>query len=425
MIFNFQCSDRTKRTAVLHHIAGMMLVAIVAGGILVLAFPSTAYSWQAAKDTVRGDASVKRMLASPADPGSPEIDGKLDDPCWRSVDACDDFIQQAPNEGAVPAERTAVRVIYDHKGIYVAVRAFDSAPDKIQAQQRRRDDLQGLGVDDGIMITIDSYHDHQTGYEFRVNPKGSKIDYYCFKDVEIDLSWDGIWDVATSVDSLGWTAEFCIPFSSLRFPKGSDHTWGFNVSRYIAREKEGIQWQLMTKAGTGYISRLGHLAGLEGLSPEPALEFFPFLVNRATFEPKKPVVNPDGRDLSFDMGLDMKYNVRSDVVLNAAVNPDFGQVEADPSILNLTAFETFYPEKRPFFTEGTTIFDTPLQLFYSRRVGKRPGEFQMSPSDQVIKYPDFTTILFAGKLTGKTEKGTAIGFIEAVTAEEHAKIDSM
>jgi len=390
----------------------------------MLPLTESASSQDATNKTAGANPVVKTMVASRVNPGPPVLDGKLDDPCWRDARVYSDFVQEDPVEGAEPTEKTEVRVVYSNKALYIGVRALDSEPDKIAGQLRRKDEVQGLMSDDLIMVTIDSYHDHQNGYSFYVNPRGAKIDHSWYRDTNIDLNWDGIWEVATSIDTVGWNAEFCIPFSSIRFSNAKNLVWGINVSRSIVRKKEGSEWQFRPKAGTGSISRLGHLE-LTGIRSHPQLELYPFLVGQSKFEPRDPLTNPDGRDLSSSVGLDVRYNIRPDIVLNAAVNPDFGQVEADPAILNLTAFETFYPEKRPFFIEGTGIFATPIQLFYTRRIGRRPATFQLSAIDLVLDYPEFTTILFAGKISGKTSTGTGVGFIEAVTDDEYASVDSM
>jgi hypothetical protein len=377
------------------------------------------------EDTANGQLAVKTMFVSRVDSEPPKIDGLLDDPCWKKARVYCDFSQQNPTEGAEPTESTCVWVIYDNENLYIGVHAFDTTPQEIIGQMHRRDDLQGLLLDDNIMLIIDPYHDHQNGYELFVNSKGCIGDYYIHNDFEADRSWDGIWEVATSVDSSGWYAEFIIPFSSLRFHKTNACTWGFNVDRYIARKKEEVSWQLMPKAGAGSISPSGHLEGLESVSLHKQLQLSPFFLTKGTFEPKQPVIDPDGRKISPNAGLDFKYHIRSDMVLNGALNPDFGQVEADPAELNLTAYETYYTEKRPFFLEGSAVFVTPFQLFYSRRIGRRPGFFTLSSTNyQIVDYPGYTTILGAAKITGKTNGGTTVGFIEAVTAEEHVEVDS-
>jgi len=352
----------------------------------------------------------------------PRIDGRVDDKAWSRAQPISDFTQEEPENGEAPTESTKVWVVYDDQALYVAVRAYDSEPNKIVGRLTRRDQW---SESDWIFIAIDSRHDHQTGFAFGVNPAGVKIDAYLYNDTREDESWDAVWDAETSIDSLGWCVEFKIPYSMLRFPPAERYTWGFNVSRRISRKKEEDVWVYKPRKASGGVSRFGHLVGIEGIKPHRRLEILPYVVSRSTFEPKNPLINPDGREFFQGLGADIKYGFGPGITLDLTINPDFGQVEADPSVLNLTVFETFFEEKRPFFIEGAKLFETPFTLFHSRRIGKRPGRFGVCSGDEVLKWPDCTTILGAAKLTGKTSGGTSFGVLDAVTAREYATVDSV
>jgi len=357
------------------------------------------------------------------------IDGRLDEPAWGTALPFSDFVQRDPNEGQPVTERTEVRVLYSDDALYVGVRAFDSRPDLVAAKLTRRDEN---SASDWILVAIDSYHDRRTAYVFYVNPAGVQRDMYLYNDNSEDDSWNAVWEAGAQRDSLGWTAEFRIPFSQLRFPEAEQHAFGFNVVRTINRLNEEQHWRLIPKNGDGVVSRFGELVGLEGLKSPRRLELVPYVVAQANAYPAE-AGNPfaDGSDRIGRIGGDLRYGVTSNLTLNATINPDFGQVEADPAVVNLTAFETFFQEKRPFFSEGLDIFQFGIglgdgdggneSLFYTRRIGRRP---QGDPDTRggYAKYPDQTTILGAAKLSGKTPSGWTVGFLGAMTAEETARV---
>jgi len=362
----------------------------------------------------------RTMTAVRINPTTPKIDGILDDEVWQHVPASGDFLQVEPNEGEPATEKTTVQIVYDDEALYVGVMCYDSEPDKIVARLARRD---GWVEADRVSIDIDAHHDHQTANWFMVNAAGVKSDGQIYNDTCKDGSWNGIWEAKTAIHDQGWSAEYRIPYHTLRFSPKEEYVWGMHLGRYISRKNESDQWCLIRKGVNGWVSQLGHIEGIRGIHPPRHLEVMPFALGRSTFLPENPA-NPDGRDLFSSVGLDMRYGISSNISLNATVNPDFGQVEADPAVLNLTAFETFYPERRPFFLEGNGIFSAPgSSLFYSRRIGRRPGRFPIPEDSKLIGKPDFTTILSAVKLSGKTGGRTAFGIMDAVTANEYATIE--
>jgi hypothetical protein len=345
----------------------------------------------------------------------PVIDGKDDDDVWGQAVSIGEFRQFRPVEDADPSLRTEAKVAYDEHNFYVFIRAFDAAPDSIKKLLARRD---ARVCCDQIKIIIDSYHDRRSGYEFAVNPGGVKRDYAVYDDGNEDDAWDGVWEVGTQVDSLGWTAEFRIPLSQLRYAHAPANTFGFGIWRDIDRHGlERVSWPLYRVSKVGFISQMGEIRGLDGLAAPTRLEVSPYAV--AKNEPR-----PAGeRNQDFTGGADIKYGVTSNITIDATINPDFGQVEADPSVLNLTAFETFYQERRPFFIEGTGIFQFGVNcnvvncsgegLFYSRRIGRDP---QLRSVYGDAESPTATTIWSAAKVTGRLPGGTTIGILDAVTA---------
>ena len=331
---------------------------------------------------------------------APVIDGRDDDEVWRLAAPITAFRQFRPVEDAEPSFRTETKVAYDARNFYVFIRAFDPHPDSILKLLARRD---VRTASDQLKIIVDSYHDRRTGYEFAVNPAGVKRDYAVYDDGNEDDAWDGVWEVGTQVDSLGWTAEFRIPLSQMRYAPGPTNTFGFGVWRDIDRYTERVSWPLYRVTRPGLMSQLGEVTGLDGLEAPRRLEVAPYFVTKNV-----PLAGPGfDRAQKLDAGADIKYGLTSNITIDATVNPDFGQVEADPSVLNLGPFETFYQERRPFFIEGTGIFQFGVNcsivncsgegLFYSRRVGSA------------------SRILGAAKMTGRLPSGLTLGMLDAVT----------
>jgi len=349
--------------------------------------------------------------------------GEITDDVWRSAPVVDAFVQREPEEGGKPSQRTEFRVVYDASTLFVRVHAFDTDPSRIVSYLTRRDDE---SPSDWIRVIIDSYHDRRTAYEFAVNPAGVKQDRYWFNDTERDDSWDAVWDVRVSRETNGWTAEFRIPFSQLRFNPGESLTFGFAVSRSIGRLNETSTWPLLARSANGYVSSFGELNGLSMRSSVRKLELVPYVVSSVTRQHPEdnPLLQPSAGDAA--VGLDVKYALTPGLTFTSTFNPDFGQVEADPAVVNLSAFETFFNERRPFFVEGSGMFkfdsdcwDGPCSMFYTRRVGRAPQGTSVFPDDDGVytEYPAQSTILGAGKLTGRVGR-VSIGVMHAVTQEE-------
>lgn len=383
----------------------------------------------------------KEYPAKPVNPSPPRIDGKMDDPIWNTLPAGTGFFQREPDQGKPATEVTWFKVAYDHKNLYILIRAEDSSPADIKARLSRRDDL---NRSDRVGIMIDSYHDRRTAFEFSLNPIGVKRDGIWSNDNSFDSRPDPVWEGKTSVDEKGWTAEFRIPLSQLRFNQKSEQVWGFQVYRYIHRKQEYSLWQYISPDSTGFVSNFGLLTGIGMIQVPRRMELLPYSMGRLKIGEKEEG-NPLSKSYDFqsNAGLDAKIGLSSNLTLDLTINPDFGQVEVDPSEVNLTAFETYYTERRPFFIEGSDILEFPFgigdgglgrdQLFYSRRIGKRPyireGDFSSDEDakvriqpDEYVKVPENTTILMAGKVTGQLPGGLSIGMLNAVTPREYATI---
>lgn len=370
--------------------------------------------------------------ATPVNPHPPQIDGKLNEPIWQKAALAGDFVQYEPHEGQAPDQNTTFQIAFDPHNLYLAIRAHDTEPEKIVRRVARRD--QGEDAD-LVSILIDSYFDKRTAFEFTVNVAGVKIDGIWADDGDSkDYSWDPVWYVATSLDSAGWTAEIRIPFNQLRFDnKKEEHVWGLEIGRYLHRKQEWSLWQPVPQESGGFVSQIGELHGLRGVSMPRRIELLPYSLGQVEFS-RAEAGNPfaDGREGKFAAGLDGKVGLSSDLTLDFTVNPDFGQVEADPSEVNLTAFETFFREKRPFFIEGKNIFNYNLgwgdgsfsreTLFYSRRIGRQPHHDPALNDHEYADIPHNTSIISAAKLTGKTRSGFSIALLDAVTAREYASI---
>ena len=366
--------------------------------------------------------------------GPIRIDGVLEEKAWQE-EACSDFVQSDPTDGAKPTEKTKVWVAYDEKSLYVAARLYDSQPELITCRLGRRDDF----VDsDWFIFAVDPYYDRRSGYQFAVNPAGSVVDWTLYNDEWNDTTWDGVWEWKALIDEEGWAVEIRIPYNQLRFAKKEEYVWGVNFRRVIKRKNERICFVWVPKEDSGYVSRFAKLLGIHGIRPGRHIEFLPYSVVQAQYSPEESG-NPfeTGKKYLGNTGFDLKIGLKSNLTLDTTVNPDFGQVEVDPAVINLSDFETYFSEKRPFFIEGSNIFDqfglggatsnvslnwSSPSFFYSRRIGRAPqGDVEQ---DGHVNFPDRSTILGAFKLTGKVGKGWNIGFINALTAREYAEIDS-
>jgi hypothetical protein len=375
-------------------------------------------------DTRQSKPPISSRIGAPNDSGvtatraevAPVIDGKDDDAVWRTAPPITAFKQWQPTEGKQPRFKTEAKVAYDAANLYVFVRAFDPHPDSIIRLLERRD---SFTPSDMIWIFIDSYHDRRTGYEFGVNAAGVKIDQAVYDGGNEDGAWDGVWDAATRIDSLGWTAEFRIPLSQMRYSRDRSHIFGFTIDRDIYRYSERVSWPVFTQSKPDLISQLGILDGMDDLESPRRLEAMPYVVSKSASQITN---NAYGQKANVAVGGDVKYRVASNLTLDATINPDFGQVESDPSVLNLSSYESFFDERRPFFVAGRGLFRFDVNcsavncngetLYYSRRIGRTP-ELAGIYGDTVPLQP--TTILGAAKLLGRFPHGTTIGVLDAMT----------
>ncbi|SHM85706.1 DUF5916 domain-containing protein [Polaribacter sp. KT 15] len=355
----------------------------------------------------------------------PIIDGDVSDDAWNVVEWSSDFVEKSPDEGTPPAHQTMFKVMYDAKYLYIALRALDANPELIQQRLSRRDGFAG----DRINVIIDSYHDKRTAFVFTTTAAGVKGEEIATGNGDdFDESWNPIWYTDAQVDDKGWTAEMKIPFSQLRFGNAKEQIWGFNVNRTIFRLQERSLWQRIPNDQAGFISEAGELHGLIDLVSQKQLEVQPFTVLQYDNYPAEPN-NPyrDGSDFKLNAGLDAKIGITNDLTLDLTINPDFGQVEADPGAIALDGFQIFFREQRPFFVENKNIFDFRFangrdNLFYSRRIGRNPHRGASLQAGEFADVPQNSTILGAAKFSGKTQNGWSIGVLESVTANEFAEI---
>jgi hypothetical protein len=349
---------------------------------------------------------------------APRIDGRGDDETWQLATPITGFRQWEPTEDGDPSFRTEARIAYDTRNLYVFVRSHDPHPDSVLSVLQRRD---GMALSDDIIIGIDSYHDKRTGYMFRLTPAGTMSDGYVFNDGNEDWGWNAVWEGAARIDSAGWTAEFRIPLSQLRYVPSGNNTFGVMVMRRIARRGERVSWPIFRRSKTGMVSQWASMPGFAELPAPRRMELMPYSVAKYG---ASPLGDGTPRNAAAtQLGADLKVGLTSNITLDAAVNPDFGQVEADPGVLNLSAFEQFFAERRPFFLEGVGIFQYDIDcndgectgLFYSRRIGRSP---QLRGSFGDAASPLSSRILGSAKVTGRLGNGLSIGFIDAITQRE-------
>lgn len=352
----------------------------------------------------------------------PRIDGVLKDSCWQEGLWASDFIQQQPFEGKPASYPTEIKILYNSSYLFIAVRCHDGEPQKIRRILGARDVFMG----DVTGIALDSYNNDKTAFEFNITAAGQKIDLKHKGNFEFDQNWNAVWDGKTGLEDSAWTAEFRIPFSQLRYANLEEHTWGMHFWRWIDRKYEESQWKLIPVNAPAMVYLFGDLNGISNIRSSRQIELLPYgLIKYAPVQ--QAYRNPFGntRVLYPSIGFDAKLGLSSNFTIDATINPDFGQVEADPSVLNLTAFETFYEEKRPFFLEGNEIFDFNLdddRVFYSRRIGQAPAFVPDIGPENYRNIPENSTILGAAKISGKTSGGLSVGIIESITAGEYGSI---
>ncbi|MFC1760304.1 DUF5916 domain-containing protein, partial [Candidatus Neomarinimicrobiota bacterium] len=357
------------------------------------------------------------------------LDGRVDESAWVFTDNSSNFIQRNPIEGKPATELTSFSILYDDEHLYVAIKALTADNSKIKGILSRRDED---SPSDWLFVSIDSYNDNRTAFEFGLNPVGVKRDLRRFDDTNEDANWDANWEGKSSINKDGWYAEFKIPFRELRFDNADSKTWGIQVHRYIAENNEEDYWSFWPKEESGHVQHYGDLTGLTDIPKQRSVYLMPYVTssfNRADF--LKTPVHANSYDYNNNVGLDAKIGITNNLTFDLTVNPDFGQVEADPAELNLSAFESYFREKRPFFVEGSNIFNFNLglgdnehasnSLFYTRRIGRTPHHYTEDDNGYETN-PSATRILSAGKISGKTSSGWSIGILDAITAKEKGSI---
>ncbi len=381
-----------------------------------------------------GSESRKNISATPIQTSDIKLDGSLDEEVWGKARFASGFIQREPDEGAEATQKTRVAFTYDDDALYVGARMYSPNPSQIQRQLGRRDNQ---GNAERLVISLDTYLDRRTARSFSVSVSGVRADYFQPEDEmgyrSRDYSYDPVWSAATQVDSLGWTLEMRIPFSQLRFSNAEEQTWGLNINRYVPSENEDAFWVMIPKDQTGWASRFGLLTGIENVVPSSRLEFLPYVAGETLYRGAPNPDNPFEEKVSLNtrIGGDVKVGLGPNLTLDGTINPDFGQVEADPAQVNLTAFETFFEEKRPFFTEGQQLFRVlgggnggggggrSDSYFYSRRIGAAPS---LRPEADYSEDISNTSILGAAKITGRSPNGLSLGGLTAVTGKERARV---
>lgn len=357
---------------------------------------------------------------------APTIDGDLTDKAWDAVEWSSDYLQFEPDVSTPPSQQTKMKITYDEKNLYVAFLCLETDPSKIEKRLGRRDDFPG----DWVEINIDSYNDDRTGFSFTASVSGVKGDEFISENGNFDSSWNPIWYLATSDHPEGWTAEMQIPLSQLRFSAEDEQVWGIQSTRRYFANEERSTWQPLPANPPGWVSEFGELRGIKGIKPQKQIEIQPFVLGQYdTF--KEEAGNPfqDGDDWGGNIGLDAKIGITNDLTLDLTINPDFGQVDADPGAIALDGFEIFFEERRPFFVENKSVFDFQIgggsnNLFFPRRIGRTPqgGASTDGALGEYEDVPTNTTILGAAKFSGKTKNGWTIGVLESVTSKEFADI---
>tara|TARA_R100000935_G_scaffold13736_4_gene27516 strand:- start:91481 stop:94117 length:2637 start_codon:yes stop_codon:yes gene_type:complete len=379
---------------------------------------------QEAETTTKSNIKRSYTTTSVGTTASPKIDGELTEAAWDLVEWTSDYVEFEPDNATAPTEQTKMKILYDEKNLYVAFKCYQKDPATIERRMGRRDDFPG----DWVEINIDSYGDDRTGFSFTASASGVKGDEFISNNGNFDGSWNPIWYLATKIDTDGWTAEMRIPLSQLRFSNADEQVWGIQSTRRYFNNEERSTWQPLPPNPPGWVSEFGELRGIKGIKPQKQLEIQPYTVAQLdTYEEEEGNPFRDGSDARLTGGLDAKIGVTNDLTLDVTINPDFGQVDADPGAVALDGFEIFFQERRPFFVENKSVFDFQIgggadNLFFSRRIGRSPQGSAFGPTTAFIDQPNNTTILGAAKFSGKTKDGLTVGVLESVTAKEFADV---
>jgi len=385
-----------------------------------------------AQDSTQVIAKKRYVTQSLGEYAAPDINGILEDDAWDLVEWGGDYIEFQPDENTPPSHQTKFKILYDSKNLYIGVRCYDSEPDKIVKRLSRRDGFDG----DWVEFNIDSYFDKRTAFSFTITAAGVKGDEFISNNGNNwDPSWNPIWYAKAHVDDEGWTAELRIPLSQLKFGKAEEQVWGFQSTRRFFRDEERSLWQRKPIDQPGWVSEFGELHGLKNIQPQKQLEIQPYTVAKTeTYEAEEGNPFRDGSESDITAGLDAKIGITNDLTLDLTVNPDFGQVDADPSAIALDGFQIFFQERRPFFVENKNIFDFRVSqsqagntfgsdnIFYSRRIGRSPQGYPDTSDGEFVDQPDNTPMIGAAKFSGKTKNGWAIGVLESVTSRRNATI---
>lgn len=385
-----------------------------------------------AQDSTQVVAKKRYVTQSLGEYAAPDINGILEDDAWDLVEWGGDYIEFQPDENTPPSHQTKFKILYDSKNLYIGVRCYDSEPDKIVKRLSRRDGFDG----DWVEFNIDSYFDKRTAFSFTITAAGVKGDEFISNNGNNwDPSWNPIWYAKAHVDDEGWTAELRIPLSQLKFGRAEEQVWGFQSTRRFFRDEERSLWQRKPIDQPGWVSEFGELHGLKNIQPQKQLEIQPYTVAKTeTYEAEEGNPFRDGSESDITAGLDAKIGITNDLTLDLTVNPDFGQVDADPSAIALDGFQIFFQERRPFFVENKNIFDFRVSqsqagntfgsdnIFYSRRIGRSPQGYPDTSDGEFVDQPDNTPMIGAAKFSGKTKNGWAIGVLESVTSRRNATI---
>ncbi|MBR9853470.1 MAG: carbohydrate binding family 9 domain-containing protein [Algicola sp.] len=385
-----------------------------------------------AQDSTQVITKKRYFTQSLGEYAAPDINGVLEDEAWNLVEWGGDYIEWQPDENTPPSHQTKFKILYDSKNLYIGVRCYDSEPDKIVKRLSRRDGFDG----DWVEFNIDSYFDKRTAFSFTITAAGVKGDEFISNNGNNwDSSWNPIWYAKAHVDDEGWTAELRIPLSQLKFGSAEEQVWGFQSTRRFFRDEERSLWQRKPVDQPGWVSEFGELHGLKNIQPQKQLEIQPYTVAKTeTYEAEEGNPFRDGSESDITAGLDAKIGITNDLTLDLTVNPDFGQVDADPSAIALDGFQIFFQERRPFFVENKNIFDFRVSqsqagntfgsdnIFYSRRIGRSPQGYPDTSDGEFVDQPDNTPMIGAAKFSGKTKNGWAIGVLESVTSRRNATI---
>ncbi len=389
---------------------------------------STVLSKPPVENTTASVRSIEAQKFSVATSAAPVLDGNLDDACWQNVSVNADFVISTPSYGKPSTYKTEVKIIYDDNAIYIGAYCHDSEPKKIQRLLTARDDNANA---DWFAVGFDTYNDNINGYRFQLSAANVQSDAR-LSPGNFDLNWDAVWFSKTSIKADGWMAEIKIPYSALRFSKATDQTWGLQFSRYVQRLNEITSWSPVNPQVEGIVNQWGELAHLRDIHPPLRLSFVPYFTAGFLREPLSASNHTFDNHKILSGGLDINWGINEGFTLNTTLVPDFGQVQSDRRVLNLSPFEQTFQERRPFFTEGTELFNrrvglSPGQFFYSRRIGQTPTRYYdipyiISGNEEIVSNPSSTQLYNATKVSGRSKGGFGLGFLNSVTAPMNAVI---